>query len=138
MFIGYQAGASYALLMGSFISDRESLIVLGPLLNLPLMMLSGFFADLKSVVPILWPFQWISSFKYLLNIMLTNEFTDNKKIKVVHMGPNGTPEYMTSNDLLSLAGVDMTLELSFMALIILYVAFLGFALLGLMYTIRKV
>lgn len=137
MVLAYQTGAAYALLVGAFITDRESLINIGPMLNMPLMMLSGFFVNLDDVVPVLWPFQWISCLKYTFNITLRTEFERNNEIHY---------EFETENDgvikgndvLLDMVGVDLSLGVAFGCLASLYVGFLLLALIGLMFTTRRV
>eukprot|EP00826_Nyctotherus_ovalis_P005864 TRINITY_DN11337_c0_g1_i5.p2 TRINITY_DN11337_c0_g1~~TRINITY_DN11337_c0_g1_i5.p2 ORF type:complete len:138 (-),score=23.91 TRINITY_DN11337_c0_g1_i5:206-619(-) len=137
MFIAYQSGAAYALLVGAFITDRESLINIGPLLNMPLMMLSGFFVNLDDVVPVLWPFQWISSLKYTFNIMLRTEFERNDDLKY-EIVEGGVTRYPDTDELLDQVGVDLSLGTSFGCLVALYVGFLVLALIALMFTTRRV
>lgn len=136
MFLAYQTGAAYALLTGAFITDRESLVNIGPLINIPLMMLSGFFVNLDDVVPVLKPFQWISSLKYTFNIMLRNEFEKNDELEYVFT-ENGVENKPTTGELLDMSGVDLSYGEAFGGLIGLYVGFLILALLGLMYTTRR-
>jgi len=134
MVLTYQTGAAYALLVGAFITDRESLINIGPMLNMPLMMLSGFFVNLNNVVPVLWPFQWISSLKYAFNIMLRVEFEKNTKIEYIFGdGPTQDTEKLISD-----VGVDLKLSTAFICLASLYVGFLVLALIGLMFTTKRV
>eukprot|EP00826_Nyctotherus_ovalis_P023141 TRINITY_DN1780_c0_g1_i11.p1 TRINITY_DN1780_c0_g1~~TRINITY_DN1780_c0_g1_i11.p1 ORF type:complete len:674 (-),score=180.39 TRINITY_DN1780_c0_g1_i11:236-2257(-) len=137
MFLAYQSGAAYALLVGAFISDRQSLINIGPLLNIPLMMLSGFFVNLDDVVPVLKPFQWISSLKYTFNIMLRTEFENNSDIDYI-IYENGVPIHPDKEYFLDLAGVDMGYGGAFGGLAGVYAGFLVLAWLGLLYTTRKV
>jgi len=133
IFISYQIGAAYALFIGSVLTDRESLINIGMLLNMPLMLLSGFFVNLNNVVPILWPFQWISSLKYTFNIMLRTEFERNNNLDYLFKEND-----VGTDDLLSMVGVDLNLSTSFICLIALYVGFLILALIALIFTARRV
>jgi ABC-type multidrug transport system ATPase subunit len=110
MLISYQSGAAYALLTGAFITDRESLI------NMPLIMLSGFFVNLDNVLPILWPFQWISSLKYTFNIMLRTEFERNNELDY-YFEEGGKEISMTTDQLLDMAGIDLKLSTSFIYLV---------------------
>lgn len=136
MFLSYQAGAAYALLTGAFISDRESLVNLGPLINMPLMLLSGFFVNLDDVVPVLKPFQWLSSLKYTFNIMLRNEFEKNDKLAFTFT-ENGITKMSTTEELLDMSRVDLSYGEAFGGLIGLYIGFLVLALLGLLYKTRR-
>ena len=133
MVLEYQAGSSYSLLLGAFITDRESLINIAPLIQMPLMMLSGFFVDLDEVVPVLWPFQWISMLKYTFNIQLRNEFENNDKLNIMS---DGKP--MTTEVLLDMSGVDMGITSSFLCLLAVYIGFLLIALGGLIFTTKRV
>eukprot|EP00826_Nyctotherus_ovalis_P004756 TRINITY_DN1104_c0_g5_i2.p1 TRINITY_DN1104_c0_g5~~TRINITY_DN1104_c0_g5_i2.p1 ORF type:complete len:667 (-),score=156.46 TRINITY_DN1104_c0_g5_i2:175-2175(-) len=137
MFLAYQTGAAYALLVGAFITDRESLINIGPVMNMPLMMLSGFFVNLDDVVPVLWPFQWISCLKYTFNIMLRTEFERNGDLAFEMKENNNVVSYST-DDLLDLVSVDLSFGVAFGCLAALYVGFLILALLGLMFTTKRV
>ena len=132
MFFGYQVGVSYSLLLGAFITNRESLITLAPLITVPLIMLSGFYVSLDKVVPILWPFQWISGPKYMFNIQLRNEFIGNDKIHI-YQGPY----QLTGEDIIKRAGVDMEIWQGFIGLMGLYIGFLTCALLGLKFTSKR-
>ena len=101
---------------------------------MPLMMLSGFFVDLEKVVPVLWPFQWISTLKYTGNIMFRNEFEENNKLHI--MGADN--QEMDKNTLMEYVGVDLKMDVSFICLIALYIFFLLIALCGLIFTTRRV
>ena len=133
LIVAYQTGSSYALLLGVFMTDRESLINIAPLLNVPLMMLSGFGVDLDKVVPILWPFQYISTMKYSYNIEIYNEFKKNDKLAYVF---DGYP--VDIDTIIDMTGVDIEIGLSFVCLIAVYVGFMAIALVGLLYTARRV
>ena len=133
MFFGYQVGASYSLLLGSVIVNREALVNLAPLITMPLTMLSGFYVRLDTVVPILWPLQWVSAIKYLFNIQLRNEFIGNDNIHIYQ----GTHE-LKASDLIARVGVDIEIGTAFLSLLALYIGFLGFALVGLKYTSKRV
>ena len=101
---------------------------------MPLMMLSGFFVDLVKVVPLLWPFQWISTLKYAGKIMFRNEFEDNNKLNI--MGCDGN--IINTNTILEYVGVDLKMGVSFICLIALYILFLLIALCGLIFTTKRV
>jgi hypothetical protein len=115
MFLAFQTGTAYALMLGSFITDRESLINIGPLINLPLMMLSGFYVNLNNVIPIIWLFQWISSMKYVFNILLRNELTGNNKILMFYTNENRDTKYYNTEQLLDLASVNLSYASAFIS-----------------------
>ena len=98
-------------------------------------MLSGFFVDLDEVVPVLWPFQWISTLKYAGNIMFRNEFEENDNIKVPNASGSGS---MTTDQLTEYVGVDLKMSVSFICLVALYIFFLLIALCGLIFTTKRV
>ena len=101
------------------------------------MMLSGFFVDLDKVVPVLWPFQWISSLKYAFTIQLRNEFEDNEDIKIcTAFGDEVNCLY--GNDLIKNLNVTLRMDVSFICLVRIYVLFLIIALIGLVITTRRV
>ena len=133
LIIAYQAGSGYALLLGVFMSDRESLINIAPLLQMPLMMLSGFAVDLDEIVPVLWPFQWISSMKYSYNIGIKNEFRKNDKLAYMFDG-----KLMDTETIIEMTGADLGIGVSFGCLIAVYVGFSLIALIGLLYTAKRV
>ena len=133
MIVTYQAGTGYAILLGAFMTDRESLINIAPLLQIPLMMLSGFGVDLDNVVPILWPFQWISTMKYSYNIEIQNEFRKNDKLGYVFDG-----HLMDMETIIEMTGADIGIGVSFACLVAVYVGFSLIALIGLIYTTKRV
>ena len=98
------------------------------------MMLSGFFVNLDGVIPILWPFQWISSLKYAFTILMRNEFEDNVEIRV----PNNEGGYFYGTELMKEVNVTLRMDVSFICLVGVYVLFLVIALIGLMVTTRRV
>lgn len=138
MFLGYQAGTSYALMLGAFITDRESLINIGPMINLPLMMLSGFYVNLDHVVPIIWPFQWVSAMKYVFNILLRNELTDNDMVRLSYTDDKGNLQYYNTEQILEFANVDLSFASAFIGLIVLYICFLIIAFIILAINARRV
>lgn len=69
MLTGLASGA-YTMFFGSFISDQSILIILIPIIVVPLMLLSGWFVKTDSSITVLWPFQWISSYKYCFNSLI--------------------------------------------------------------------
>lgn len=98
------------------------------------MMLSGFFVNLDNVLPVLWPFQWLSSLKYTFNVMLRAEFDNNDELRL----PNANGDPATIDELLDMSGVDLEMSTAFICLVALYVGFMIAALLGLMFTTRRV
>lgn len=69
MLAGLASGA-YTMFIGSLINDQSILIILIPIIIVPLMLLSGWFVKTDSSITVLWPFQWISSYKYCFNALI--------------------------------------------------------------------
>ena len=88
------------------------------------MMFSGFYVRLSEILPILWPFQWISVMKYTFNILLRNEFIGNDKIDVRVNGVRQDPK-----DIIEDIGANIDIWVAFLCLIGLYILFLGISLL---------
>jgi len=77
--LSYLAAGSYAFLLGALITSREVLIILLPLIVIPMSLLSGWFVRLDGSVTVLWPFQWISVFKFCFNGLLHVFFQNSHK-----------------------------------------------------------
>ena len=136
---------AYSLFLGSFITNREVLIILIPILNIPLSLLSGWYVRLDD--NILWPFQWISIFKYGFNGLAQNEFYDNPDIavrtvvRIFNATTNTTIMRNVTIDANTLLGtMEAKLEIwqCFVACAVLYLGFLGLALLALKLSSRHV
>lgn len=56
---------------------------------IPLLILSGFFADPSSFAPFLYPFEFISYFKFGYQTILHLEFTDTQPLNCINMDPVG-------------------------------------------------
>eukprot|EP00826_Nyctotherus_ovalis_P053642 TRINITY_DN6996_c0_g2_i3.p1 TRINITY_DN6996_c0_g2~~TRINITY_DN6996_c0_g2_i3.p1 ORF type:complete len:105 (+),score=8.04 TRINITY_DN6996_c0_g2_i3:102-416(+) len=104
---------------------------------MPLMLLSGFFANLDRVVPVLWPFQYLTFLKYSLAIMLRTEFERNDDLHYEIQEDGVLMDYST-DDLLELVGVDLSIGVAFACMVALYVGFLTLALVGLLFTAKRV
>ena len=116
------------------------------------MILAGFLVSLDNVLPIVWPFQWISPLKYLYSLQVTVITIALSNIRMNLLNNPNNPNYgscvskWNSNwskgndfrELLSVAGVDLSIGTCFYCLAILYVVFilLGFA--GLKYSSKRV
>ena len=60
----YLSAGSYALVIGTLVSDREVAMALTPITITPLMLFAGFFIDQGSIPWYLYEFEYISFFKY--------------------------------------------------------------------------
>ncbi len=45
--------------------------------SIPLLILSGYFSPQQNFVPYLFPFKYVSIFKWIFQLLVTNEFTDD-------------------------------------------------------------
>jgi len=144
---GGMVSGAYSLFLGSFISDREVLIVLIPILNIPLSLLSGWFVRLDYSMTILWPIQWISVFKYAFNGVLRNELQGNDDVAVkstvsfFNKMTNQT-QFMnvtvSADDLLNRMEAKLEIWECFVAQAGLYIGFTILALIGLKISSRRV
>ena len=66
--LSYLAALGYGLILGSVVSDRNVLISMQTLINLPILLLSGFFVKLTTSSHIMWLLQYISPCKYSMNV----------------------------------------------------------------------
>ena len=98
------------------------------------MMLSGFCVDLNNVVPILWPFKWLSTTNYTFSIITRNEFTDNNKINI----RDTEGEKVSLDNLMSNVGIELELWSAFVGLIAVYLLFIGIAMVGLVLMTKRV
>ena len=73
----YFAGTGFGLILSAIISDRGILISLVVIVMLPLLFISGFFANIEPSHHILWLFQYISPCKYSFAAGMRNEFEDS-------------------------------------------------------------
>jgi hypothetical protein len=68
------AGSALAFFMGTLVSNQEALMSLNMMFMIPLMLLSGFFANSDSYAPYLIPFKYLSPFKYAYQTLVSLEF----------------------------------------------------------------
>jgi hypothetical protein len=61
---------------GVLVSDKNVAVGMIPVIIIPLMLLSGFFVDQDNILPVLTPFEYISLFKWSLQVYVYNEYTD--------------------------------------------------------------
>jgi ABC-type multidrug transport system ATPase subunit len=61
---------------GVLVSDKNVAVGMIPVIMIPLMLLSGFFVDQDNILPVLTPFEYISLFKWSLQVYVYNEYTD--------------------------------------------------------------
>jgi hypothetical protein len=68
-------GTSFAFVLSSLVKDQETLITLNSAISVPLLLLSGFFANEDNFAPYLIPFKYLSVFKYTYQSLIHIEFT---------------------------------------------------------------
>ncbi len=141
------ASSAYSFFLGTIITDREVLITLVPIINIPLGLLSGWFVRLDGSVTVLWPFQWISSFKYAFNLLLRNELTNNANVHVYGTSTHfdsatnrtvSVPVVYNSEQLLDTMEAKLEVWECFVGLLALFLVFTTFAYIGLKVTSRRV
>ena len=59
---------------GVLVSDKNVAVGMIPVIIIPLMLLSGFFVDQDNILPVLTPFEYISLFKWSLQVYVYNEY----------------------------------------------------------------
>jgi len=69
-------GASYAFFLGSLVSNQEALTSLNTAFSIPLLLLSGFFANQDNFAPYMKAFEYFSVFKYGFQILTEIEYTN--------------------------------------------------------------
>jgi len=72
-----QASMSLGYLVSSIFEDFAIASMIAPVLMMPFMLFSGFYANLDSILPWLAWFQWCSPLKYSLEALMQNEFRDD-------------------------------------------------------------
>ena len=68
------AAAGFAFLLGSIATQPETIIQMNSMTNIPLLLLSGWFASASNFAPYLIPFKYLSLFKYGYQILNDIEF----------------------------------------------------------------
>lgn len=71
-----QAGEGMGHVLAATFSDPSKTIAAVPIVLMPLQLFSGFLFDLDSIPSFLKPVSWISIFRYSLEGLVLNEFTD--------------------------------------------------------------
>lgn len=73
----YFSAGLKSLFIGSLSSSIEILSVIIVMINVNLLILGGFYSPQENFVPYLFPFKYISLFKWSYQLLLENEFNDN-------------------------------------------------------------
>ena len=68
------AGMGMGFAGGVLVSDKNVAVGMIPVIIIPLMLLSGFFVDQDNILPVLTPFEYISLFKWSLQVYAYNEY----------------------------------------------------------------
>jgi ABC-type multidrug transport system permease subunit len=69
-------GTGLGFAMGTLVAEKSVAVGLTPVTVIPLMLLSGYFVNQDNIVPVLTPFEYISPFKYALQVLVINEYDD--------------------------------------------------------------
>jgi ABC-type multidrug transport system permease subunit len=64
LFLIYNAGTGFSLIIGTLFSDKQMAMTLTPVILIPFMLFSGFFVNLDNVPWFLKEFEYISLYKY--------------------------------------------------------------------------
>lgn len=136
MFFAYQTGALYALFVGVFVTDHESLFHTIPYLNIVFILFTGFFFDIDnalSQVPMLPMVQYLTSITFAFSIMMRTELERNDNLIYDLVESEDLHE-----DLLELVNGEMELGTAFLCMGVIYVALIILSLLGLVFTTRRI
>ena len=69
-------GTSWAFFIGCLANNPQALVNINTALTIPLLILSGFFANADNFAPYLIPIKYLSFFKYGFQTVVHNEFSD--------------------------------------------------------------
>lgn len=72
----YWMSASYGLLLSAVFKDITVVMALVPVIIIPLMLVGGFFTNLRNVPKIFYPLEYISMFMYGWQAYIQNNFRD--------------------------------------------------------------
>jgi len=81
-------GAAYAFFLGSLSSSPETLININIVFNVPLFLLSGFFADAAKFAPFMIPIEYLSVYKYFFQSLVEIEFGDAQPLNCLNYDPS--------------------------------------------------
>ena len=59
---------------GAFVSNKNLAVMLTPVMVLPLILVAGFFVNQNNMIPVTYPFEYISMFKYAYQVFTLNEY----------------------------------------------------------------
>jgi len=82
------AGSALAFFIGTLVSHQEALVNLNTMMMIPMMLLSGFFANAANYAPYLIPFKYLSPFKYAYQTATSLEFNGLQPLNCVNSTPN--------------------------------------------------
>ena len=75
-FLLCNASTGLGYIIGTAVPDKRLAVGLLPVIILPFMLVGGFFVNQNNFVPILYPFEYISLFKYGFQVFTLNEYID--------------------------------------------------------------
>lgn len=70
----YNASTGYALLISCSIANKQIAVTLTPVLIIPFMLFAGFFVSQENIPKFLYPFEYLSIYKYGYQALMCNEF----------------------------------------------------------------
>jgi ABC-type multidrug transport system ATPase subunit/ABC-type multidrug transport system permease subunit len=82
------AGSALAFFIGTLVSHQEALVNLNTMLMIPMLLLSGFFANADNYAPYLIPFKYLSPFKYAYQTAISLEFNNLQPLNCMNSNPN--------------------------------------------------
>lgn len=72
----YNAGQSYALVIGALVPDKALAVSLTPVILIPFLLFAGFFISPEDIPDPMLPIEYLSIFKYGFQALYLNEFED--------------------------------------------------------------
>jgi len=97
LFLSSLVGSSFSLALSSLISNQSLLITVNNVITIPLLLLSGFFANSRNFAPYLIPFEYVSIYKYAFQTLIHNEFTNLQPFYCFNSGNWKCYQYLTFN-----------------------------------------
>ena len=90
-------GSSFSLALSSLISNQDILINVNTIISIPLLLLSGFFANASNFAPYLIPFEYLSIYKYAFQSLIHNEFANIQPFYCFNSGNPLCFQYIVQN-----------------------------------------
>lgn len=133
MSFAYQTGAAYGYFMAAFVDDHIILFHSLYVICFIFILISGFFVDMEDAFSPSGSSQWVSTIRYAFDMMVHTEFDYNDNIEYF---PD--PEEDDAVDFLTKIGVTMEFGDALLSMGLIYGAILILALLGFIFTTRRI